>query len=79
VTIFKFQSQSNALPSVSSFRHANLILISQTHQLEMSCEAETVANLAVNDDPRYEQGLKCLSEKNFEDAIELFSSLLQSW
>lgn len=43
------------------------------------CEAETLANLAVNEDPRYVQGQTCLSEKNFEDAIELFSSLLQSW
>ncbi len=45
----------------------------------MNCEAETLANVAINEDPRYEQGCKCLSEKNYEDAIELFSSLLQTW
>ncbi len=34
--------------------------------------------VSIEEDPRYVQGKVFLKEKNFEDAIELFSSLLQS-
>lgn len=31
------------------------------------------------EDPRFKQGRKFMNEKQFEDAIDLFSSLLESW
>jgi superfamily II DNA or RNA helicase len=35
--------------------------------------------LAIMKDARFKQGRKCLKEKNYEDSIEIFSSLVQSW
>jgi hypothetical protein len=45
----------------------------------MTTNTELIANKAVVDDPRFAQGRKCLEEKNYEEAIDFFSSLLQTW
>ena len=34
---------------------------------------------AIMKDARFKQARKCLKEKNYEDSIEIFSSLVQSW
>jgi hypothetical protein len=38
-----------------------------------------MGELSVEEDPRYIQGKLFIQERKYEDAINLFSSLLQSW
>lgn len=51
----------------------------QSISLRDLISAVNMSKFDITKDPRFKQGRKFIKDKNYEDSIDIFESLLRSW